>query len=70
MARMIFPDGKETTDFGIIEKRLAHLGVTLRHWPAPKGARAQELMDRPALDDAEFARRAAAVRRLLAPAAA
>ncbi len=53
MARMIFPDGKETTDFPAIEKRLARLGVTLRHWPAPKDARARALMDQPALSDAE-----------------
>lgn len=53
MARMIFPDGIETTDFPAIGKRLARLGITLRHWPAPQGARAQALMDKPALDDAE-----------------
>ncbi|MBI3574121.1 MAG: hypothetical protein HY083_00420 [Gammaproteobacteria bacterium] len=51
MARMIFPDGKETTDFPTIEKRLARLGITLRHWPAPQGPRTQALMDQPALND-------------------
>ncbi|TAM48166.1 MAG: cupin domain-containing protein [Gammaproteobacteria bacterium] len=53
MARMIFPDGKETTDFPAIEKRLAGLGVTLKRWPAPEAPRARALMEQKALNDAE-----------------
>lgn len=53
MARMIFPDGTETTDANAIVSRLGRLGVTARHWPAPDSPRARELMDKPALSDAE-----------------
>jgi 1,2-dihydroxy-3-keto-5-methylthiopentene dioxygenase len=53
MARMIFPDGKEQTDFGFIQARLGRLGVALKRWPAPGGARAQELLAKQALNDAE-----------------
>ena len=47
MARMIFPDGKETTDFPTIEKLLARPALTSRHWPAPTGPRAEALMNQP-----------------------
>lgn len=53
MARIIFPDGKELQDLPAIQKRLAGLGITLRHWPAPTGTRARELMDKQGLNDAE-----------------
>jgi 1,2-dihydroxy-3-keto-5-methylthiopentene dioxygenase len=53
MARMIFSDGTETTDFPLIQQRLTRLGITLNSWPAPNGARAQELMRQQALNDAE-----------------
>jgi 1,2-dihydroxy-3-keto-5-methylthiopentene dioxygenase len=53
MARMIFSDGNETTDFPVIQQRLTRLGITLNSWPAPNGARAQELMRQQALNDAE-----------------
>ncbi len=61
MARILNPDGTDTTDFGRIQARLAALGVVLRHWPAPTEARALALMDQPALDDAEKAQLLAAV---------
>jgi 1,2-dihydroxy-3-keto-5-methylthiopentene dioxygenase len=53
MARLIFQDGKETTDLAAIQGRLAELGVALRHWPAPSGMRAAELLDKAALNDTE-----------------
>jgi len=53
MARMIFPDGSENTDFKFIESRLGKLGITLKRWPAPDNARARELLDKQALTDAE-----------------
>ena len=53
MARMIFPNNTETTDFPAIEKRLAKLGITLRQWPAPQTPRAQELLAKQSLTDAE-----------------
>ena len=53
MARMIFPDGSDSSDFAAIQTRLAGLGITLRHWPAPTSARARALLDKAALDDAE-----------------
>ena len=53
MAKMIFSDGSETTDFLVIQKRLAGLGITLNAWPAPTGERAVELMEKKSLDDAE-----------------
>jgi 1,2-dihydroxy-3-keto-5-methylthiopentene dioxygenase len=53
MARMIFSSGKETTDLPTIQDRLGKLGITLRHWPAPAGARAQELLEKQSLTDAE-----------------
>ena len=53
MARMIFPDGTENTDFGFIAARLGRLGITLRQWPAPTSPRARELLDKQSLSDGE-----------------
>ena len=53
MARMIFPDGKENTDFSLIQSRLHKLGITLKRWPAPEGGRAQALLSQQALNDSE-----------------
>jgi len=53
MARIISADGSETTDVSRITARLANLGITLRQWPAPAGARARELLDKQALSDTE-----------------
>lgn len=53
MARMIFADGKENTDFSFIQARLGKLGISLKRWPAPEGSRAQLLLNQQALDDAE-----------------
>lgn len=53
MARIISPDGNETRELPTIQARLAAIGITLRNWPAPTGARAQSLLNKPALDDAE-----------------
>jgi 1,2-dihydroxy-3-keto-5-methylthiopentene dioxygenase len=53
MARIIFPDGKELKDLPAVQNRLARLGITLRHWPAPANSRAQELLDKKSLTDAE-----------------
>ena len=53
MAKIISQDGSVTTDTKAIEKRLAAIGITLKQWPAPTGARARELLDQQALNDAE-----------------
>ena len=53
MARIIFPDGKELKDLSAVQNRLARLGITLRNWPAPADRRAQELLDKQSLNDAE-----------------
>jgi len=53
MARIIFPDGKELKDLPAVQNRLGRLGITLRHWPAPADRRAQELLDKQSLNDAE-----------------
>jgi 1,2-dihydroxy-3-keto-5-methylthiopentene dioxygenase len=53
MARMIFPDGKESTDFNFIQSRLGKLGITLKRWPAPEGARAGALLEQQSLNDEE-----------------
>ena len=53
MARIIFPNGKELTDLPAIQRRLSLLGITLRHWPAPTGSRAGELLAKQGLNDAE-----------------
>lgn len=53
MARMIFPDERETRDFPAIQGKLSEIGITLREWPAPEDARAQTLLAKAALSDAE-----------------
>lgn len=53
MARMILPDGSDSRDFSAIQSRLAAIGITLRHWPAPTAPRARELLDKAALADSE-----------------
>ncbi|MEK7223613.1 MAG: cupin domain-containing protein [Pseudomonadota bacterium] len=53
MARIIFSDGKELKGLSAVQSRLARLGITLRHWPAPAEARARELMEKKSLNDAE-----------------
>ena len=53
MARIIFSDGKELKDLSAVQSRLARLGITLRHWPAPAEVRARELMEKKSLNDAE-----------------
>ncbi len=53
MARMIFNNGNETRDLPVIQKRVAGIGITLRHWPEPATPRARELLAQVALSDAE-----------------
>lgn len=53
MARMIFPDQTDTRDLPAIQVRLATIGITLRHWPAPAQPRSLALMEKAALDDTE-----------------
>lgn len=53
MARIITSEGKDVTDFATIRNRLARLGITLNAWSAPAGARAQELLAKQSLADAE-----------------
>jgi 1,2-dihydroxy-3-keto-5-methylthiopentene dioxygenase len=53
MARMIFPDQTDTRDLPAIQAKLATIGITLRHWPAPAQPRSLELMEKAVLDDAE-----------------
>lgn len=53
MARIITSEGKDVTDFATIRSRLARLGITLNAWSAPAGARAQELLAKQSLADAE-----------------
>ena len=53
MARIISSNGPDITELSAIQKRLAPLGVELRSWPAPLGARAQELLSKQKLDDTE-----------------
>ena len=53
MARIIFPDGKELKDLPAIQTRLARIGITLRHWPAPANPRAKELIEKKSLNDVE-----------------
>jgi 1,2-dihydroxy-3-keto-5-methylthiopentene dioxygenase len=53
MARIIFSDGKELKDLPAVQSRLARLGITLRSWPAPADARANELMEKKSLNDTE-----------------
>lgn len=53
MAKIIEPDGHEVTQFSAIQARLARIGITLNSWPAPHGARAQQLLAQKALNDTE-----------------
>jgi 1,2-dihydroxy-3-keto-5-methylthiopentene dioxygenase len=53
MARIIESNGQQRHDYAAITARLARLGITLRHWPAPESARTRALMDQAALDDIE-----------------
>jgi len=53
MAKIILHDGKHTTDFPPIQKRLAGIGITLNTWPAPMGEPAQTLLAQKALNDAQ-----------------
>ncbi len=59
MARIIYSDGREETDFANITNQLAELGVALRRWEIP--AESQALVDKAALDDQEKERLLAAV---------
>ncbi len=53
MARLILPNGGEITEVAPIVARLAALGITLRHWPAPRDPRAQMLMAQESLTTEE-----------------
>jgi 1,2-dihydroxy-3-keto-5-methylthiopentene dioxygenase len=53
MARIIEDDGTEITDLPAIQKRLATIGITLRHWAAPSNARTLELLNQKSLVDTE-----------------
>lgn len=53
MARMILPDGTETTDATSIVARLTKLGVGVSHWPVPSDARGKQLLEQKSLDDGE-----------------
>jgi 1,2-dihydroxy-3-keto-5-methylthiopentene dioxygenase len=53
VARILSSDGRETGDFAAIEARLGRLGIVLRSWPAPAGARAAALLDQKSLNDGE-----------------
>lgn len=53
MARIIFPNGNEISDLPTLQSRLAGIGITLRYWPASSSLRGMELMEKPALNDAE-----------------
>ena len=53
MAKITFPDDSDTTDLATIQKRLARLGITLKHWPEPADPHARELMAQQALTDPE-----------------
>jgi 1,2-dihydroxy-3-keto-5-methylthiopentene dioxygenase len=53
MAKIISADGTETTNFSLIQSRLAALGIALNAWPAPAGERAAALLGQKSLADAE-----------------
>ena len=53
MAKIISADGTETTNFSLIQSRLARLGITLSAWPAPTSDRATALLEQKGLNDAE-----------------
>ncbi len=56
MAKIISSDGTETTDFPVIQRRLAHLGITLNSWAAPTDPEMQALLEKQGLSDSEKAR--------------
>lgn len=53
MARILFSDGTETQELAAVQARLAAIDIELRHWPAPAGTRAGELLAKAALNDEE-----------------
>ncbi|AWP22000.1 acireductone dioxygenase [Acidiferrobacter sp. SPIII_3] len=53
MAELRLQDGSRVTGPERIAAHLAPLGVTLRHWPLPEGARARELLTAQVLTDLE-----------------
>ena len=53
MARIITSEGDAITDFKVIRDRLAGLGIALNSWTARTDARAQELLAKQSLSDAE-----------------
>jgi 1,2-dihydroxy-3-keto-5-methylthiopentene dioxygenase len=53
MARIITSGSKDITDFATISKRLAGLGIALHAWTAPNTPRAEELLAKQSLTDAE-----------------
>jgi 1,2-dihydroxy-3-keto-5-methylthiopentene dioxygenase len=53
MAKILISDNTAVTDFPVIQKRLARLGITLNAWPAPTDVRARALLEQKALNDAE-----------------
>ena len=53
MARIIAPDGTVTQDFGLIQKRLAGLGIALKAWPLPGDSRPHALLEQKSLSDPE-----------------
>lgn len=53
MARIRFSDHSETQDLPTIQHRLASIGITLHHWPAPTEFEYHALLEKPVLDDAE-----------------
>jgi 1,2-dihydroxy-3-keto-5-methylthiopentene dioxygenase len=55
MARMILPDGTETTDATTIVARLTKLGVGVSNWPVPTSARMKKLLEQKSLNDEEKA---------------
>jgi 1,2-dihydroxy-3-keto-5-methylthiopentene dioxygenase len=53
MPRIIYPNGKQETQFEKIEAKLATMGVALRRWPTPDDSEIQTLLNKPGLDDQE-----------------
>ena len=53
MARIIFPDDSETRDLEAIQEKLSEIGIALRYWPLPGNPYITELLEQPALDDAQ-----------------
>lgn len=55
MARILFPNGKQETEFPKIQAKLAELNVALRRWATPDEPSAKTLLEQPALNDEEKA---------------